>query len=47
MIKIYDLNNCPLSFKNGSYGGMAGDKGQAKSMVREQQEENDLLDERE
>ena len=26
MIKIYDFNNNPLSYKNGSYGGMAGSK---------------------
>lgn len=26
MIKIYNLNDCELSFKNASYGGMAGNK---------------------
>lgn len=26
MIKIFDLNNCELSYKNASYGGMAGSK---------------------
>lgn len=26
MIEIYNFNDCPLSFKNGSYGGMTGSK---------------------
>lgn len=26
MFEIYDLNNCPFSIRDGSYGGMAGDK---------------------
>jgi len=26
MIKIEDFDDCPLSYKNGTYGGLAGDK---------------------